>query len=343
MKIGRIRGADGSARLAVAHGDDSVVDVRAAETVRLMRAGASPDAARRLAAAVFPGSLREAAGAGPLLLEALSRLLGDLDDCLDGPHDAEAGRVEQPVLALSDVRFLPPADPLVLRDFMTFETHIVNSMRRLGAAVPAAVYDLPVFYKGNPTTLLGHDDVVPWPAYTERMDYEMELGFVVGSRGSDLTPEEAADALLGVTIFNDFSARDIQAAEMGGMLGPAKSKDFAGGLGPWIVTLDELDPADLPMTVRVNGEQRSAGVSGQMMWSPAEIVAWASAGETLHPGDLIGSGTVGEGCGLELGSYLRPGDVVELDVGGIGVLRHTIGEQRPRRWYPEPRDRAAER
>lgn len=176
-----------------------------------------------------------------------------------------------------------------------------------------------------------------WPSYTERMDYEMELGFVVGRSGRDLTPEEAADTLLGVTIFNDFSARDIQRTEMGGMLGPAKGKDFATGLGPWIVTLDELEPENLPMTVRVNGEQRSSGVSGEMMWSPAELVAWASAGEQLHPGDLIGSGTVGEGCGLELGFFLEPGDTVELEVGGIGVLRNTIGQPEPLRWYPRPR------
>lgn len=329
MKIGRIQGADGSARLALPYDETRVLDVRTAETIRRMRAGASREAAARVAAAVYPGSLREAMGSGPLLLEGLAAV-----------GDFVAGGVEEALVPAGDVRFLPPTDPLVMRDFMSFETHIVNSVRAMGTAVPDAVYQLPVSYKGNPTTLIGDGDVAPWPSYTERMDYEMELGFVVGGGGRDLTPDEAADALLGVTIFNDFSARDIQTAEMGGMLGPAKGKDFASGLGPWIVTLDELDLATLSMTVRVNGEQRSSGVSGQLMWSPEELVAWASAGEHLNPGDLIGSGTVGEGCGLELGSFLQAGDTVELDVGGIGVLRNTVGQPQPRRWYPRPRRRA---
>ncbi|MQA85783.1 MAG: fumarylacetoacetate hydrolase family protein [Streptosporangiales bacterium] len=294
-----------------------------------MRAGASQDAADRVAAALFPGSLAAAAASGPMLMEALAEVREFVA--------AGAAGAEEALLPAGEARFLAPTDPRVMRDFMSFEKHIINATRRLGGQPPETVYRLPVSYKGNPTTLLGQDDVVPWPSYTERMDYEMELGFVVGRGGRDLTPEEAVNALLGVTIFNDFSARDIQKEEMGGMLGPAKGKDFATGLGPWIVTLDELDLANLSMTVRVNGEERSNGVSGEMMWSPAELVAWASAGEQLHPGDLIGSGTVGEGCGLELGFFLGPGDTVELEVGGIGVLRNTIGQPEPRRWYPSPR------
>ena len=169
------------------------------------------------------------------------------------------------------------------------------------------------------------------------MDYELELGFVVGRTGRNLSPEQAPSHLFGVTIFNDFSARDIQLNEMRLQLGPAKGKDFATAVGPWITTVDALDLADLDMRARVNGEEWSHGNSGSIWWNPGELLAYISWGETLQPGDLVGSGTVGLGCGLELGRRLEPGDVVELEVSGIGVLRNRLGQPEGEGWEPRPR------
>jgi 2-keto-4-pentenoate hydratase/2-oxohepta-3-ene-1,7-dioic acid hydratase in catechol pathway len=235
------------------------------------------------------------------------------------------------------VRFLSPVDPPLVRDFMAFEQHARNASKQLGATPAEELFRRPVYYKGNPLTLIGHEQEVPWPGYTSYMDYELELGLVIGKAGSDLTPDEAIEHLLGVTIFNDFSARDIQGREMRGLLGPAKGKDFATGVGPWITTRDELDLANLTMIARINGEEWSHNSSATITWSIAELIAYASKAETLWPGELLGTGTVGLGCGLEMGKRLQPGDVIELEVNGIGTLRNRIGQPQPRGWEPQPR------
>jgi 2-keto-4-pentenoate hydratase/2-oxohepta-3-ene-1,7-dioic acid hydratase in catechol pathway len=165
------------------------------------------------------------------------------------------------------------------------------------------------------------------PSYTERFDYELEWGIFIGTLGADITEAAAPDHIAGYTVFDDFSARDIQMAEMRGRLGPAKGKDFDTGnaIGPWLVTRDELpDPYALTMTARVNGAEWSRGSTGDMHWSFEEIVSYISRSETLYPGDFIGSGTVGGGCGLELGAFLKRGDVVELEVERIGPLRNRV-------------------
>jgi 2-keto-4-pentenoate hydratase/2-oxohepta-3-ene-1,7-dioic acid hydratase in catechol pathway len=327
VRIGRIAldGPDGPvARLAAAADDGRhAVDLRVAERLRLERAGATADGARRIAAALFPGSLTQVLAAGPVFTDALARAL----DAAEEPA----------LLDLDLVRFLSPVDPPVLRDFMAFERHAVQAFGRLGRQPPPTLYELPVYYKGNPTTLIGHQAEVPWPPYTDYLDFELELGFVVGRAGRDITPGQARGHVFGVTALNDFSARDIQGREMGGGLGPAKGKDFATALGPWVVTADAVDLSALPMAVRVNGETWASGSSAEAMWSLEELVAWASAGEPLQPGEVLGSGTLGDGCGLEHGRRLEPGDTVELEVGGVGVLRNTIGARMPPGWQPEPR------
>jgi 2-keto-4-pentenoate hydratase/2-oxohepta-3-ene-1,7-dioic acid hydratase in catechol pathway len=169
------------------------------------------------------------------------------------------------------------------------------------------------------------------------MDYELELGFVVGRGGVDLAPAEAEQCLFGVTLLNDFSARDRQTEETAGNLGPAKGKDFATAVGPWITTIDELDLLTIQLTARVNGETWASGSSGSAMWSAAEILAYLSTAEPLVPGELVGSGTIGGGCGLEVGRRLIPGDVVELEGDGLGVLRNGLGEPVPLRWSPAHR------
>jgi 2-keto-4-pentenoate hydratase/2-oxohepta-3-ene-1,7-dioic acid hydratase in catechol pathway len=310
-------------RILVASDDrpERWVDVRAAERLRLSRRGATAAGAERLAEALVPGSLSAALAGGAAFFEALHAAAESADDEALAP----AGRL------------LAPIDPVAYRDFMAFEQHFVNATRKLRGTEPAQVlYELPVSYFGNSHAILGPEDEIPWPHYTDHMDYELELGIVIGTGGRDIPPEDALDHVLGLTAFNDFSARDIQLREMAGGLGPAKGKHFASSVGPRIVSLDVL-PESLRMTARINGELWSEGASGSLLWSIAELVAWASAGEPLPPGTLLGSGTVGGGCGLELDRQLRPGDVVELEIEEIGLLRNKLGMPARGGYLPSPR------
>ena len=219
--------------------------------------------------------------------------------------------------ALDDVDLRPPVlHPPSVRDFMAFEEHVVNARRQRGADVSPEWYETPVFYFSNPAAMYGPEDDVPYPEGTEELDYELEVAAIVGAAGH----------IGGFTIMNDWSARDLQAAEMKVGLGPAKGKDFATSLGPVVVTPDEFDGSGGTMLARVNGEERSRGNLADMYHSWDAIVAHAARNTRLRPGDVLGSGTVGTGCILEHGDgrWLQPGDVVELDVKGIGVLRNRI-------------------
>lgn len=330
MKLGRIirPGPDGpEARLVLVRPEDGVVDLVAAERARLVAAGATPEAATRLARALFPGSTTAAIGAGPAFREAAERAAGE------APGGA--------VFELGAVEFLAPVDPPVMLDASAFEQHLVNAHARGRRPVPDYFYEAPAYYKMNPVTIIGPEAEVPWPPDVAFMDYELEFAIVVGSTGSDLRPDEALHQVFGITVMNDFSARDVQAREMASGFGPAKGKDFATALGPWITTIDELNLADLTMLARVNGEEWSRGSTSTLTWSVEEIVAFASRGEVIVPGEVIGSGTVGLGAGLELFRKLDPGDVVELQIEGVGILRNRIGEPREARWHPESKQRRA--
>jgi 2-keto-4-pentenoate hydratase/2-oxohepta-3-ene-1,7-dioic acid hydratase in catechol pathway len=300
-----------------------VIDLATAQCLWLEKQGATHEAALRLATALFPSSMTAALALGETFFTT-ARLAIEYAD-------------ERASIPLADVHFLPPLDPPLIRDFLAFEQHIRNASACMGQTPAQELFRRPVYYKGNPTSLIGPDQEVPWPNYTEYMDYELELGLVIGKSGRNLTPGEALDHLAGITVLNDFSARDMQAQEMGGGFGPAKGKDFASAVGPWITTRDELDLEHLTMIARVNGEEWSHGSSETMTWKIEELIAYASKGETIWPGELLGSGTVGFGCGLELGKRLQPGDVVELEIEGIGILRNRIGSPEPRGWEPEPR------
>ncbi|MGH9897002.1 MAG: fumarylacetoacetate hydrolase family protein, partial [bacterium] len=184
----------------------------------------------------------------------------------------------------------------------------------------------PVYYKGNHRTIIGPDEDLSWPLNTTKLDYELELACIVGRKGKDVSEQAAQDYIAGYTIMNDFSARDVQFQEMACRLGPAKGKDFATALGPCLLTPDEIpDLGAMTMIARVNGEEWSRGAFGSIHWSFAQMIAHVSRGEAVYPGDVFGSGTVGGGCGLELDRYLQPGDVVELEIQPIGILRNTIG------------------
>ncbi len=278
---------------------------------------------RRLADAQVPAAMLGFLEGGASTMAAARRGLDHavgLGSSVTGPagetilYDAAAVRLTAP---------LP--NPPSLRDFIAFEDHIAATSKRRGQPIPPEWYKAPVYYKGNHRTIIGPDHDLRWPLNTTKLDYELELACIIGRKGTDIAEREATNYIAGYTIMNDFSARDIQFQEMACRLGPAKGKDFATAIGPCIVTPDEIqDLASLRMIARVNGEVWSEGRFGTIHWSFPQMIEHVSRGEFIYPGDLFGSGTVGGGCGLELDRYLKPGDVVELEIQPIGTLRTTI-------------------
>src|SRR4051812_20926310 len=242
------------------------------------------------------------------------------------------GGVEM-ALPIDEIRLLSPLPrPPSLRDFYAFEQHIATATRNRGRAVPPAWYEMPAFYFSNHTAIYDPAADIPLPR-TTALDYELELACVIGRAGRDIDEQDAADYIAGYTIMNDWSARDIQREERTIGLGPAKAKDFATSLDPWLVTPDELEEHALPdgrynltMIARVNDVERSRGNFRDIYYTFAQMIAHAARDTTLYPGDVLGSGTVGSGCLLELtadqGPWLAAGDVVELEVTGLGVLRN---------------------
>ena len=236
----------------------------------------------------------------------------------------DLSRIDAPRWSLAEVTYLPCIESGSLRDFIAFEQHIKTVRSKQGAEVPPAWYEMPVYYKGNYRTLMGHEQPLNWPRYTEKLDYELELACIVGKQGMDIPVEEAGSYIGGYAVLNDWSARDIQMREGSVGLGPSKGKDFGTAIGPWLVTPDEFNPKDARMTARINGEVWSDNNIGNIHWSFPQMIAHVSMEETIYPGDILGSGTAGGGCGLELDRWLKPGDVVELEVEGIGVLRNKV-------------------
>lgn len=242
-------------------------------------------------------------------------------------------RGERLVHSERQVRLLAPVPrPNSIRDTLSFEGHMTNFERRTGKKTPQRWYETPIYYKGNACSVIGPDEDVPWPEYTEKLDYELEFGVYVGKQGVNIAVEDAPAHIGGYTIFNDISARDVIPEEVKMFLGPAKGKDMDRGnvMGPCLVTPDELDVSRLDMAARINGEEWSRSNSDDMYWSFAQIISYISQHETLYPGDFIGSGTVANGCGDELERWIQPGDVVELEVEGIGILRNRIVRERAR-------------
>lgn len=283
-----------------------------------------------------------------------------LPAALSAGADALAGRA----VPLDDqVRLLPPLAPPTVRDFVAFEEHVEGVRKSIDgqAGVVAEWYEAPTFYFTNPYALIGAHDDVPVPPGSARFDFELEVAVVAGRDGSSLTPSEARDAIFGYTILNDWSARDLQAREMRVNLGPAKGKDSATTLGPWLVTADELDryrDADgflaLDMRVSVNGAQVGQDLLSNMGWPFEELIAYASRGTWVRAGDVLGSGTCGNGgCLAELWGLrgelspppLQPGDVVEMTVEGIGGIRNRVvpGVELPPVATARPRPRARKR
>jgi 2-keto-4-pentenoate hydratase/2-oxohepta-3-ene-1,7-dioic acid hydratase in catechol pathway len=262
----------------------------------------------------FPSTMEELVQAGlPTLDAARQALHGD-------------GVIER--FAVPGARLLVPVLPSSLRDFLAFEDHVKAGAARRGEPVPEAWYEMPIYYKGNHRSVYGPDQEIPWPPFTDELDFELELACVLAGRGRDLDAGRAAGLIFGYTLMNDWSARDVQRKEMAARLGPAKSKDFATSLGPCLVTADELDPGTLRLTARIDGEVWAEGSLDGARWTFPQMIAHVSQGEDVWPGDVYGSGTFGGGCGLDLGRFLWPGAVVELEAAGIGVLRNRLGPRR---------------
>ena len=296
--------------------------------------------------------IRQAAdAAGHSGFRSLLEIIERGDAALDTISGWMAVPLEEAVIPLADIRFLAPLPvPQQIRDFANYEAHCLAAMEasmrlraskaddpdaeyeRLAASgayrLPDVWYDIPLYYKGNRFATSGHCGTIEWPAFSDFLDYELELACVIGSTGRDIPEARAHEHIFGYTIFNDFSARDVQARWEGQFrMGPAKGKDFdtSNAFGPWIVTRDEIpDPYNLDMCVRINGEVRATGNSGGSQHNFEQCIAQVSRSETLHPGEILGLGTIPGGCGFETLEKLSPGDVVELEVEGIGKLSSKI-------------------
>lgn len=236
---------------------------------------------------------------------------------------------------LEDVQLLVPlANPKSFRDFYAFEEHVKTARENRGLQMIPDWYDIPVFYFSNHLVMKGSNEVIRRPDHCEMLDYELEIGCIIGKEGMNIKAEDADEYIFGFCILNDWSARDLQRKEMKVGLGPAKGKDFATSIGPYILTIDELERYragkgyDLTMTARVNGRELSSGNMKDIYYSFGEMIERASHHVTLYPGEIIGSGTIGSGCILELGTdvhrYLEPGDRVELEITALGKLKNTI-------------------
>jgi len=261
-------------------------------------------------------------------------------------HAAETSEVR---FKPDDIEWCAPLRPVQMRDCLSFEQHLLNSYetavkveamkhedpvvgeqeaRDSGRfVIPQIWYKQPVYYKCNRFSVAATGEDVIWPHYSNLMDFELELACVIGKMGRDITAQNAADHIFGYTVFNDFSARDAQIEEIMAMLGPAKGKDFdkANILGPVIVTADEIgDPYNLQMRAWINDELLCDNNSSTMHWKFGDMIAHISQSETLHPGEVIGSGTVGWGCGLEHMKFLEHGDTVELEIEGIGKISNRV-------------------
>jgi fumarylacetoacetate (FAA) hydrolase len=257
-----------------------------------------------------------------------------------------ATRASVKSFAMDQVKFHTPLHPTSLRDAYAFEQHVKTASQNRGRDVPEAWYKFPAFYYTNAHTIFGTDDVIPYPHFTQALDFELEVAVVIGKTGINIKAKNAHEYIFGYTIFNDWSARDVQQVEMKLGLGPAKGKDFASSLGPVIVTSEALADRsvnrqgvyDLKMTAKVNGVEMSSGNLKDIFWSFGDIIARASDTCELQAGDVIGSGTVGTGCLLELtkaqGPWLNKGDVVELEIERIGILKNTIGETNEKNRFP---------
>jgi 2-keto-4-pentenoate hydratase/2-oxohepta-3-ene-1,7-dioic acid hydratase in catechol pathway len=304
---------------------DNILDLNLATAWRLRVEGCN--LAREVAdALVPPRMLGFIQGGGRSLEEAhltFDRWSEDRPEV--GPDD------ETLLYPRDEVRLVTPLpDPPSLRDFYSFEDNVRAGFSAGCEPLPREWYEAPIYHRCATHNLLGSEADVEWPSFTGKFDYELELAAVIGRRGRNVPATAAGDWIFGYTIMNDFTARDVEAKEMKLRLGPAKSKGWATALGPWIVTPDEIpDARKLTMTARVNGELRSSSSAIDMRWSFEQMIEYLSLDDDVFPGDVIASGAVGGGSGRDLDRWVRPGDLMELEIEHIGVLRNRVVKPPP--------------
>lgn len=305
---------------------DRVVDLAAAHGWQLHDRGVH--AAAELADAVIPSDMVAFLARWPVGREAAEAALAY---AADKPADATAPSGARLSYGAGEYRLRIPLRPRRIKDYLVYEEHKKKSMARKGLEMPELWYRMPTYTNRNICGLADPGEDIAWPSYSQKLDFEFELAVVIGRSGRDIRAENALDHVAGITIYNDFSARDVQADEGRVGAGAGKSKDFDQGnvLGPCIVTLDEIDPADVNMVLRVDGEEWARGHTSGMKFSWGQIIENASRGETIFPGDVFASGTMNRGCCLELERWIKPGAQVEMDAAGIGVLSNRVIEARP--------------
>ncbi|GAC1451989.1 MAG: fumarylacetoacetate hydrolase family protein [Ktedonobacterales bacterium] len=333
--------ADAQERCGVLHGE-AVLDVARLGAWARRAHVALPEFPGLHGAAVLPATMLELLRLGPEGMAALRA-------AVEAATRAGVAQIyAEPRLAhaLGDVRLRTPVpDPPTIRDFYAFEQHVKAARARRGVGMIPEWYEIAVFYFSNTSALFGTDEPVPYPRLSQELDFEMEMAAVIGRAGSDIPAEEAPGYIAGYMVMNDWSARDLQRHEMKLNLGPAKGKDFATSLGPWLVTPDELEERrtgagkderfDLAMTGRINGDQLTSANFKDITFTFPQMIERASQHVRLRPGDILGSGTCGTGCILELGTerhrWLQPGDLVEMEIERLGTLCNTIGPAKEER------------
>jgi len=284
---------------------------------------------RDVAQTLVPTEMLKFIEAGEISMDAARVALDYLEN--EG-YPALSGNGEKFVYQTSEVKLLAPVPrPLSVRDCSAFLQHTMNARARSGAPpeLPEVYYEIPAHYRTSSTDVIGPDEPILWPSYSEKLDYELEVALCIGKEGVNISEGIAEEYIFGYTIFNDISARDFQRREMELKLGPTKAKSFQNSnvMGPCLVTSDEIDASNLRMTARINGEVWSEGNTRDMHFTFAQLVSYISKDDTLYPGEFIASGTVGFGCGMELDRWINPGDVIELEVDGIGILKNRVGRK----------------
>jgi len=286
---------------------------------------------QEMASAIVPSDMTAFAAAGASSIEAAREAL----DFLHDKPEVEGPKGEQLIYRPDEVRLLAPIErPPMIRGFAGFERHLKATYAMMNLKIPDTWYERPLCFKASCAHMAAVGETVPWPSYTEKMDFELEFCAVVGKPGRDITEENASDHIFGYAILNDWSARDAQTGEMAMGTGPYKGKDWCWSFGPWIVTPDELgNPAEIPMAARVNGETWIEATPGEMYWTFAQMLSYTSRDENMLTGDILGSGTVPGGCGMEIDRWIQPGDFVEIDMGPLGVMANRISEKGERKPY----------
>jgi 2-keto-4-pentenoate hydratase/2-oxohepta-3-ene-1,7-dioic acid hydratase in catechol pathway len=306
-------------RLGVAV-QDGIIDLNFAGAAKLAAQGEVQP--QKLADVFLPGDMRAFLDAGPGAMNTARETIAfcEQSGIRRGPNK------ETLVYDPAEITLLAPLpNPASVRDFYAFEAHVKKGFEKRGEPMPAEWYEIPVYYRSGHHNIIGTGQDVPWPSFTQKFDYELELAVIIGKKGANIPAAGAREYIAGFTVMNDFSARDIQRQEMKVRLGPAKGKEWCTALGPYLVTADEIgDPYNLSMTARINGELWSEGNSHAMYWKFEQMIEFLSRDDTIYPGDVIGSGTVGTGCGLELDRWVQRGDVMELEIEKIGVLQNRV-------------------